>query len=109
MLRVVPPHQRLEPDRIAGLRIDLGLVDHLEVRPADDGVQVAVETQALDRMRVEIVPVLLNLAAVGLGSVEGDVGPLHQRLDGVAVLRVDGEADACLDAQADPVGDQGFA
>jgi hypothetical protein len=100
VLGMVPAHQRLGPDDRARHQVDLGLVVHDDLAAGDRRGQLADQAQPLlgvpvARRRVERVA-----GTVGLGHVHGDVGALHQRLDVLGVLGVDGGADARADEQA---------
>jgi hypothetical protein len=64
-------------------------------------VQVTEQAQPQHRVLVDLRPVQLDLTAVGLRPVEGDVRALQQRLHGVRVLGTKRDADAGLDADPD--------
>ncbi|HZG96512.1 MAG TPA: hypothetical protein VEZ46_17585 [Mycobacteriales bacterium] len=87
VLRVLPAHQRLDADDLAGPAVALGLVVDDELVRVDPAAEVAEQRQPLG-----CVPVVLRLvdrvaAAALLRGVQRDVGPLQQRLSVAAVLR----------------------
>ena len=107
--RVQPTAERLDGQDVAGARADLRLEREHELVVVDRAVQVAEQREALDRVAVDLRPIALYLAAVGLGAVQRDVRPLEQRLERVCVLRGQRDADAGLHAEPHAVDDDRLA
>ena len=95
--RVLPANKRLRPYHLAAFEIDLGLVVEKHLvrfeclsKLADHREPNGVVGVVLDR--IDLVP-----AVRALGFVHRDVGVLEQHVDVLTVLRVEGDADACVD------------
>ena len=96
--RVVPPHQRLEADGLAGRQLDDRLVVQLERAVLDRLVELGAHLQPLEHRGVQRRLVAPPPAlAVALGHVEREVG-LAQQVLRVAGLGRGGDADAGIAA-----------
>ena len=98
-LRVLPAHQRLDAVDVAGREHGLRLVVDDELVLVERAPQLADERQAARVVLVLRLVVDLEQRVLGLGLVHGDVGALHERVDVVAVIRVDADADRRLDRE----------
>ena len=80
-LRMAPAHERLEPGDIAGLDIDLRLVDEAQLVAGTRMAQVVLDHAAVAHRCAHLHLVeAIDAAAVLLGAIERGVGVLHQRL-----------------------------
>ena len=115
---MLPAHERLDGQQLAGAQIDFGLVVQAQPVALDGLAQGELGARALaDRLPQHLVEDHGLVASLPLGGVEGDVGPpeqldpvLHARLGeddadagGVADLLA-GEVDRLADDVEDPVG-----
>ena len=101
-LRVVPADERLDADDAAGLELGLRLEVDDELAASRSPSQLAGEREARS-----VVRVLLDVVGRGSGmrilrDVHRDVGVLEERVDVLAVLRVDRDADARPDLEREP-------
>ena len=96
--RVVPAHQRLEPDQHLALGVDQRLVDQVELARGDRGPQVGLEADAVLLLRLQRRGEIARAAAAGvLGLVKREVGLEDEVVDGGAVDRAEGAADRDAD------------
>ena len=94
----VPAHQRLEAAGAAA-RIDLRLIDDIKFFLLDGAAQGRVERQAVARRGIERFGIELELPlAQLLGMVHRRVGMAQQRFEIFAIVRIDADADAAIDA-----------
>ena len=104
---MLPAHQRLEAGEPAGTHVELGLVVQDELaRVGQRGAQLGDQRETQRAVVVEHPVVDRQPEVRLLGDVHGDVGVLQQRGEVGAVLRGDGDADAGLDVEADPLEDE---
>ncbi len=101
--RVVPAHQRLDPDRAPGLHVGYRLVVQDELAIVDRPAELAQERQAARAVPVALHRVELVAGVRLLRDVHRHVGPLHERRDVLPVLREERDADAGVDVQRKPV------
>ena len=92
---------------VAGLGLRL-VVQH-ELSESSPARSSSDQGQSLDGVRVVARVVGALRVAVGLGDVQGDVGPLDQLLDAVRVLGQQRDADARSDMQGDRPRSNGVA
>ena len=98
---MLPAHQRLDADDVAGLQLQLGLVVQHELVARERLAQLA---EALEPRRAVVVALAveqLELGAEVLGRVHRRVGAAQQRGRVAAVVRVAGDADRRLDVHGD--------
>ena len=108
--RVMPADQRLEGRDLALRHGDDGLEGEGELALLDRGADVELERAALLRHDVEVLLEVLDaVPAVRLGLVERHVGALQQHVDGLAVKRGQGDAEARADVDAVAVDLVGLA
>ena len=104
LLRVVPTAQGLHVRDVAGPDVPDRLVHQAELRPGLERVrQEATEHEPALHALVVLDRVHLHRAAVLLGHVHGDVGPLQQQGNVVTVLGCHGDAGAGGDGQREAV------
>ena len=94
--RVRPAGQRLHPDGLAVGQPYLGLEVQLDLPAQDRAAQVTGERQPLRRVAVGLGHVPLDPAVPLLGQVHSDIGALHQLVETVGVVGIDGDSDARL-------------
>ena len=85
--RVMPAHQRLDADHLAGAQVDLRLIDQGELPLVDRAPELGLEHDALERGAVHLgVDQLPAIAAVGLRPVKRHVRRLQQLVGAAAVV-----------------------
>ena len=95
---MVPAHQRLDPDHPVGRELELRLVVDDELLAGQRLAQLALEGHRAAGGDVHLGgEEAVGVAARLLGPVHGELGVLQQRLDGAAVGRGHGDADAGAD------------
>ncbi len=99
-IRRMPAHQGFITGRPARAHLDDGLVDHAQFTAFERAPQAGFQGEAILRPVVhfhrEEAPGLL---ACRLGGIEGAVGAAQELVYAVAVVRVEGDADAGIDAE----------
>ena len=91
---MVPAQQRLDAGDLAARHVDLGLVVQRELVALQRAAQGALQRQALDRLRLDLLGEEAEaVLAVFLGEIHRHVGILGQRLHVGAVGRIHRDAD----------------
>ena len=94
---VLPAHQRLHPDELAGVEVDDGLVVEDELAPSGRIGHVRLEGMVFHDGVVEAGVIALDaVLAPALGRVHGHVGLAHEVLR-IAVGVAHGQPDAGAD------------
>ena len=78
---MLPAHERLDADELAGLERDLRLVVQDQLVALDRGAQLGEQAEAVGGVRVALGRVGGDAEAAALGVVHGDVGALEQPAD----------------------------
>ena len=100
---VLPAHQRLHPQDLAAVGVDLGLVVQDKLLLLDGPAQLAEQGQPTGAVLVQR-GVEQHEPGVGLfGRVHGDVGALQQLVGVGGVVGIQGHADAGFHVQAQPL------
>ena len=103
VLGVLPAHERLDARHAVALERDLRLVVQDELVALDRAPQLAQEAEPGRRVGIALGRVGLDAALGALGVVHRDVGALDQRRDVAPVLGREGDADARVELDGDPV------
>ncbi len=105
-LRMPPAQQRLSRDYRAGVRVDDGLIVHLELVSVQCAAQVVLQRQPLERGCSHGLGVgLVAVPALLLSLVHGGIGVHEQGVEILPIEGIDGDADARVDEDlmgADP-------
>jgi hypothetical protein len=104
--RVAPTQERLGADDDAGAQVDLRLEVGDELAVLERAAQVGGEREAGEARVVLLRGVAHDADGAFLRLVHRDVGALHERLDVVAVVGMERDADAAAELEADALGDE---
>ena len=98
---MVPAHQRLEAEDLAGPEVDLRLIDQaqLVLRSSARRRSASSRTRVAAWIGQAMIEQLEAVAAARLGPIERGVGVAQQHVALLAVVREDGDADAGGDVQ----------
>ncbi len=106
---IVPAQQRLEAGDAAAIDVELGLVGEAEFRAAQRLVQAILQQQVFAHLVVHrLVEEAIGVAAGRLGRVHRGIGPLQQGVEVLAVVRVEGDADAAARGDGVAVDEDGL-
>jgi hypothetical protein len=96
---VLPAHQRLHAQDLPAVGVDLGLVVQQQLPTLDGAAQLPEQGEPAGAVLV-LLGVEQHEPGMGLlGHVHGDVGTLQQLVGIIAVLGIEGKADAGLHLQ----------
>src|SRR5215211_2548737 len=100
---MAPAHERFDAVHPAGAEVGPRLVVEDELAAIDCAAELSEEREAVRAVVVALARVHLAAARMLLRDVHRDVRALQQRVDVVAVIRIEGDADARLDLEREAV------
>ncbi len=109
-LRALPAQQGFAADDAAARQVDQRLVVEQEFVALQGAAQVVVQVQPFLGVGIHAFGIEAEgIAAGGLGVVHRGIGLPQQRVEGVAVFRIDGDADRCRNFRFVRLDVEGFA